>query len=280
MKKSIKYVVFSLFLFMMFNLKAFAYFKDVDYSTNSNYKMLCKYDLVYDKNYTVMIFEKTSENGIFAVSYIEGTDEKGLEGTTSEINNTGNFSNTKSMVNVKAMGCPTGAFLDKSAIGWDEICFSNYYGKTKTSNRVTANCLVNKNIGTNYEDNFVSSTLSVDNSGVSSSGGGNSNSDVDIGDFTTSEDCYGFLGDKNSSGTPAYYLHFALITMRYLAIILALVLSTVDFFKAIYSQDKDLLKKASLTSVKRLVFAVIMFFIPTVLEFILGILGAYTVQCV
>ena len=96
----------------------------------------------------------------------------------------------------------------------------------------------------------------------------------------TDSSCEGFLGNKDTVGTVGYYLHFALITMRYLAIILALVLSVIDFFKAVFSQDKDLLKKASSTAIKRIIYAVVIFFIPTILEFILGLLGAYTVKCV
>ncbi len=134
------------------------------------------------------------------------------------------------------------------------------------------------NMGTDYSENFVSSTLISNNTGVDTSGGikgGNSNDD-----YSGNDDCEGFLGAKGTKGTPAYYLHIVLIAMRYVAIILALVLSMIDFFKAVFSQDKDLLKKAALTAVKRVIFAVLVFFIPTVIEFVLGLLGAYSVNCV
>ncbi len=264
--------------FLSFNSVVNAMFKDVDYSTNSSYKAMCKYNLTYDKQYVITIYEKTGSSGIFAVSYIEDGEEKGLEGTLDEINSTGNFSNTKSVPNVKAMGCPSGAYIDKSAVGWDEICFSNYFGKAASTTTIASNCKVSKNTGTDYGEDFVSSTLISDNTGVKSSGNLSGTGSND--DYSGADDCEGFLGAKGTKGTPAYYLHIVLLAMRYLAIILALVLSVVDFFKAVFSQDKDLLKKAALTAVKRVIFAVLVFFIPTVLEFVLGLLGAYTVNCV
>ena len=264
--------------FLSFNKIAFAHFKDVSYATDSSYKAMCKYNLTYDKQYVVTIYEKTGSSGIFAVSYIEDGEEKGLEGTLDEINSAGNFSNTKSVPNVKATGCPSGAYIDKSAIGWDEICFSNYFGKAASTTNVASNCKISKNAGTDYSEDFVSSTLISDNTGVKSSGGLSGTGAND--DYSGADDCEGFLGAKGTPGTPAYYLHIILLAMRYLAIILALVLSVIDFFKAVFSQDKDLLKKATLTAVKRVIFAVLVFFVPTVLEFILGLLGAYTVNCV
>lgn len=94
-------------------------------------------------------------------------------------------------------------------------------------------------------------------------------------DATLIASCEGFLGSKTVNTDPAYYLNMALKVMKYMGIILAIVFSTIDFIKAITSQDKDLLKKATTTSVKRALYAVLIFFLPTLINFVLGLIGAY-----
>ncbi|MBO5095457.1 MAG: hypothetical protein J6B98_01090 [Bacilli bacterium] len=98
-------------------------------------------------------------------------------------------------------------------------------------------------------------------------------------DFGTEESCAGFLGDKSDKSSPAYYLDLIMKIFKYAAVILALVLSVIEFLKATVSQDKDLLQKAIMSSVKRLVFAVIIFFLPIAINFFLGLIGAYS-SCV
>ena len=55
--------------------------------------------------------------------------------------------------------------------------------------------------------------------------------------------------------------------------ILCLVLSTMDFIKAAASQDKEAMKKAAQTSLKRLGLAILLFFIPTLINFLFPLLG-------
>ncbi len=97
--------------------------------------------------------------------------------------------------------------------------------------------------------------------------------------FGTEESCAGFLGDKTDTSSPAYYLNLIMKIFKYAAVILALVLSMIDFLKATISQDKDLLQKAIISSVKRLIFAIIIFFLPIVINYFLGLIGAYS-SCV
>lgn len=63
--------------------------------------------------------------------------------------------------------------------------------------------------------------------------------------------------------------------MGYLAPILCVVLSMVDFIKASASQDKDALMKAGKNTAKRLVLALILFFLPALINFIFPLLGWY-----
>ncbi len=75
------------------------------------------------------------------------------------------------------------------------------------------------------------------------------------------------------------YLQIGFNVIKYLAVIILLVLCIIDFIKAITSQDKDLLKKAINTSVKRLIIAIIIFFLPTVIDFLLKLFGIEDGTC-
>lgn len=59
--------------------------------------------------------------------------------------------------------------------------------------------------------------------------------------------------------------------MRIAAIGLVLVLSTVDFVKALAAQNQDQLKKSAGSAVTRLILAMIIFFLPILLNIILGV---------
>lgn len=61
--------------------------------------------------------------------------------------------------------------------------------------------------------------------------------------------------------------------MKYAGPVLCLVLSTMDFIKAAASQDKEALKKAASRSMKRLALAMILFFIPTLINFLFPLFG-------
>lgn len=61
--------------------------------------------------------------------------------------------------------------------------------------------------------------------------------------------------------------------IKYAGPILCLVLSVSDFVKAAASQDKDALVKATKTTGKRVVYALVLFFIPTLINFLFPLLG-------
>ena len=85
--------------------------------------------------------------------------------------------------------------------------------------------------------------------------------------------CSSLFGDPGTSGTPAYYLTYAFKIARYIAIVLLVVLSIMDFIESTASQDKDSINKAINKTIKRLVLCVIIFLLPSLIEFILTILN-------
>ena len=61
----------------------------------------------------------------------------------------------------------------------------------------------------------------------------------------TEDNCTSLLGNPTIEGEPAYYLQKGLDIIKYLGVILCIVLTIVDFAKAIFSNDKDMLKPLS-----------------------------------
>lgn len=89
------------------------------------------------------------------------------------------------------------------------------------------------------------------------------------------DDCNSYFGDPDDSQYPAYWMQWILNIIKYVAIAALLVLSTVDFIKALVSNDKDALKKATMTTAKRFIYVVILFFLPIIVDFIMRLFGAY-----
>lgn len=89
------------------------------------------------------------------------------------------------------------------------------------------------------------------------------------------DDCVGVFGEPEEPGTVANFLNQILTIMQYAGPILCLVLSVSDFIKAAASQDKDALSKATSTTGKRIALAMVLFFIPLLVDFLFPLLGWY-----
>ena len=87
--------------------------------------------------------------------------------------------------------------------------------------------------------------------------------------------CTSLLGDPSDSKTPtpAFLLTYAFKIIRYVAIVLMVVLSIMDFIESASSQDTDSISKAMNKAIKRLVFCVIIFLLPSLIEFVLTMLN-------
>lgn len=92
---------------------------------------------------------------------------------------------------------------------------------------------------------------------------------------TEGDECTG-LGNPKNSQYPAFWLQEALNIMRYIAIVALLVLVTTDFVKAVASNDKDALKKAGSTAIKRFIYCVLLFFVPIVIKIVMTMFGVYS----
>ena len=100
---------------------------------------------------------------------------------------------------------------------------------------------------------------------------GNKNIDIDVsGNISCGE-----FGDPKTEGTFAYNLQQIFNIMKFLGIILAIVLTIKDLVYAVAEQKNDTFPKIGKTALKRLVYAILIFFLPTVLNFIFSLLGLY-----
>lgn len=88
-----------------------------------------------------------------------------------------------------------------------------------------------------------------------------------------------FQNDKGDYNDTWRLLNTVLIFMQYLGIILATVLSIMDFIQVIPTQNKDAIKKASTKAVTRLIIAIVIFFVPIIIDFILGLVGFNNPTC-
>ncbi len=86
----------------------------------------------------------------------------------------------------------------------------------------------------------------------------------------TADECEGVFDEEVIE-----FLQQIFNVFKYAAPLLCLALSIVDFLKAVASQDKDALTKAAKTTAKRIVYAIILFFLPNLINFLFNLLGWY-----
>ena len=87
--------------------------------------------------------------------------------------------------------------------------------------------------------------------------------------------CNSLFGNPTVSGSVASYIQLALNIMKYLGIILCIVLTIADFAKAVFGEDKDMLKSLTKKGLTRLFYAVALFFLPIIVKTILTLVGIY-----
>ena len=87
-------------------------------------------------------------------------------------------------------------------------------------------------------------------------------------------ECEGLLGDPvNDPDSVAWFIVKILNYLRLLGPLMVLVLSSLDFAKAILTSDDESLKKAQSNLITRLILAALLFVLPTLIEVILDIFG-------
>lgn len=88
--------------------------------------------------------------------------------------------------------------------------------------------------------------------------------------YILTSDCGGIFDDEVIK-----FLQDAFNVFKFLAPILTLVLTTMDFIKAAASQDKEALQKSAKTAIKRVILAMCLYFIPVLINVLFDLLGWY-----
>ena len=102
----------------------------------------------------------------------------------------------------------------------------------------------------------------------------NSNSVVAvISSLKDNKECKGILGNPDNEDSVAWFLVKILNYLRLLGPLMVLVLSSLDFAKAILTSDDESLKKAQSSLITRLILAALLFVLPTLIEVVLDIFG-------
>lgn len=102
--------------------------------------------------------------------------------------------------------------------------------------------------------------------------------DVNVSTTKSSGDdggCDALFGDPEDEDSVAHFLQELFDVFKFLGPLLCIVLSVMEFLKAVTSQDKDALMKAMKRTGIRIVLALILFFLPTLINFLFPLLGWY-----
>lgn len=146
-----------------------------------------------------------------------------------------------------------------------DLCKSNILSKMQQSEK-TLNSRCN-NVLKNYE--YSSSQKDCINQCL--------NLDMILNDFKEGTDLYNYrvLDDNpnacNFSSRLVAWIMKIVTWVRYVVPVLLIILSVMDFIKSISSESEDEVKKSGGRFVKRLIVAALIFVLPVLLEFLLGI---------
>lgn len=102
------------------------------------------------------------------------------------------------------------------------------------------------------------------------------NSLISTGNLVQIADCAGqnaILGNVNDPDSVAWLLQKLLDYARVIGPFLVLILSSLDYLKAVFSSDDESIKKANQKLITRLVLVVALFLLPMLVSFLLNILG-------
>jgi len=96
---------------------------------------------------------------------------------------------------------------------------------------------------------------------------------LNVGNVYAASDlgCDGIFGDPADPNSVANLIKMVLDWFRILAPILVISLGTVDLFKAVIASREDEMKKAQTTLMKRVMLGVALFFVPSVINFVIDL---------
>lgn len=147
-------------------------------------------------------------------------------------------------------GCPT-------AIGWDKdgiLFLLNNPGNHEQKHGYELKLNKDKSTSKNLDTNLDGSDLGIDPT---------------LPDIT---ECEYLLGKPDDPGAPAYYIEMIFHIIKYIALVLMIVLSVMDFTGAVAKQDKDALAKVLKKIMLRFILCIVLFLLPYFINLLLNYL--------
>ena len=89
------------------------------------------------------------------------------------------------------------------------------------------------------------------------------------------KECEALFGDPEDEDSFAHLLQIAFTIMKFAGPLLCIIFSCMDFVKVVVSDDKDAMPKTIKRCLTRVVLALVLFFIPTIVNFVFPLLGFY-----
>ena len=129
------------------------------------------------------------------------------------------------------------------------------------------------NLTNKYYSNAAGDNVSgVGGSTNNGNGSGKNPLDFDFNGILGTEECPAIFGNVDEEGTIMYMLkNYFFTPVRILTPIILILLTTLDFAKAVFADEKDGMKKAQGNFVKRAVAALIIFLAPTIVSTLLSL---------
>lgn len=100
--------------------------------------------------------------------------------------------------------------------------------------------------------------------------------DIDLDDYNQDQNCSGgdsILGDPTDEDSVAWLVQQILNVIKVVGPILTVLLSSIDFIYVIVKSDDEQMQKAQKKLITRLILAVLLFLIPTLVQVILSVFG-------
>lgn len=98
-------------------------------------------------------------------------------------------------------------------------------------------------------------------------------SSMDLSVYGNPQDCGTILGDVEDKNSLAYLIQKLLNYIKIIGPILVVILSSIDFIKVIWASDDENMKKAQQKLVKRLIAALLLFLLPTLIGLMITLIN-------
>ena len=214
--------------------------------------------------------------------FSDGTKEWSIDGATyvpvseaitGSINGSEKFSIsvndslTDSIFSSNSLTCPSSIYRCVNRVQ------GGYSYELSTSGNMCSNDTLSTGDGQQFGSNYAN--LGYGDPDDGSSDGSVTLDDLkeDLNSYNQSTTCNGILGEPDNEESVAWLLQQILNYIKILGPILVVILSSMDFAKAIIASDDESMKKAEKKLMIRLVLAVALFLVPTLVSVMLNVLG-------